>query len=539
MGNNSSVLNIDGYVLKQFMQYFAGSETHHGITELGQESAEGEKREAKSHTEKGGAFGEQYGAHLLGKVGLGIAPLITRDSVKFAVIDVDIYDASIRMKIIHAINEAKLPINVALSKSGGLHLYFFFKEPEKAIDVRAALSEIVVIFALDYYGKQFNAAFDKTEIFPKQNLETTQNGSNWINLPYFNYTANERPMLDSEGGPLSILDAFTQIQDNLVTLDELKEALKQLRVSDGPPCLEHIQLFHDLTDGDGRNNYIFSLAKYYKLSDNDDAENELISANAALDKPIPESELRATLNSALKTDASYLCAKSPLNNICNRKLCNARQFGVSNTAVSNFSFGQLTIVMSEPTVYKWIVDDKEFVFYDESEIINQETFRKLAMKKLFKIPRLLKQDTWINTVNRALENKIVEYPEAGLGNSLGELLMAHVTDFLTNRGHAEELALVAQGSVYEDELNSLIYFRMDSLFKHLKNNNVNILSIAQLQVKLSSEFGAVTHRKSTTRTGQFRCWSIPKGKLTPWMRPDMDDIDFHALAERAGEEEDF
>jgi len=538
MSDGANTLNVDGFILREYMTYFAGSDTHYGVTTLGPVPKEGEKREAKVHTSKGDPGPTQYAEHLNGKVGLGIAPLMNKEFLRFAAIDVDVYDLGLRKRIVDAVRNGSLPICIALSKSGGMHMYVFFQEPERAEDVRAVLFEISSIFALDYAGKAFNATFDKTEIFPKQNVETAANGSNWINLPYFDYTNTARPMLSSEGEPLNILDAFTLIKDNVTTLKALKLALAQIPGSDGPPCLQHIRLFNDLKDGDGRNNYIFSLARYFKLSNSNDTENELLAANAALNAPIPENELRSTLNSAIKTDASYLCQKTPLCDLCARKLCNLREFGVGNVAVSNFSFGQLTIIMSDPPVYRWIIDEQPFEFYDESDILEQRTWQRMAMRKLHKAPRILKADTWLTIVNRALENKIVEYPEAGLGNSAGELLMAHVTDFLLYRGRAQELSLVPHGAVYVDTFKNLVMFRMEALFKYLKNQNISFLSVAQLGNKLANDFGAKSQRVYHNPI-QFRCWTLPLGVLGPWMKAEGEDVDFEALAAKAATSEDF
>lgn len=528
----SMTINIDTHLVRYFNELFAGSETHYGITVLGPEPEPGAKRDSKSHTVKGNCFENMLlvSDHLNGKQGLGVAPLMDREYVRFAVIDIDIYEEALRKRIVKAIVDSNLPLFPILSKSGGLHLYVFFNDKEKAVDVRAALFEIAAVFALDYYGKQFNSNFDKTEIFPKQNIETSQNGSNWINLPYFDYRNTTRYLLDTDCKPvLDALDAFQRMTDGKTTLKDLKAIMAQMKGADGPPCLQHFRLFNDIGENEGRNNYFFSLGRYLKLSEDPDIENELILANSQLDAPLPDNEWRPTLQSAMTTDASYLCQKSPLCNVCNRKLCNTRPFGVGNTAVSNFSFGQLTIITSDPPVYHWVIDEQVFEFFDESEILDQHFFQKMAVRKLHKAPIILKQDVWIKIVNNALSNKIIQTPDEGFGDSVGEILMAGVTEWLMNRAKTPEITLVAHGGAWHDTQRNRILFRMDNLHRHLTNNNIRFFNISQLQTKLSTKYGAQAERRSINGA-QIRCWSIPISSLAPWFKDEGKDVDFEAIA---------
>ena len=85
-------------------------------------------------------------------------PLDEEGNVSFGAVDIDIYDDPKELKrIVSTLYELNLPIVPCYSKSGGLHLYLFFKTKAKGS---------LAIKYLKHVNKILKAK--SKEIFPKQ-----------------------------------------------------------------------------------------------------------------------------------------------------------------------------------------------------------------------------------------------------------------------------------------------------------------------------------------------------------------------------------
>ena len=67
--------------------------------------------------------------HLNGQQPLGIYLLDDNEMVRFAAIDIDLYPFD-HAKLARQLDKWELPFVVCNSKSGGAHVYVFFREPE-------------------------------------------------------------------------------------------------------------------------------------------------------------------------------------------------------------------------------------------------------------------------------------------------------------------------------------------------------------------------------------------------------------------------
>ena len=122
-----------------------------------------------------------YQEHLEGKKSIGIQPCNDDGLAKFGAIDIDSdeYDNFDLRKYLEIIDKKNIPVVPVKSKSGGLHIYVFFKEPVKASFVRNFLDKLLFTFDLKA----------STEIFPKQpqlgvGSDQKPINGNFINLPY-------------------------------------------------------------------------------------------------------------------------------------------------------------------------------------------------------------------------------------------------------------------------------------------------------------------------------------------------------------------
>ena len=152
-------------------------------------------------------------------VGLVLSPLGEDGLVKWGAVDIDVYQNQEEIKrIIKYIYDNKLPLIPCYSKSGGLHLYLFCKEPFTYAEITKVLK---------YYVNQLNITQKrKLEIFPKQAKEKGKVG-NGIALPYrstiiyqhkdnvLKYDAFPNPnVLAKEDGSLGNLYSFVVAAEN-------------------------------------------------------------------------------------------------------------------------------------------------------------------------------------------------------------------------------------------------------------------------------------------------------------------------------------
>ena len=129
---------------------------------------------------------QHYQDHLDGKLGLGIVPIQEDGTCLFAAIDVDVYDLN-HLTLAKRIADYKLPLIICKTKSGGAHLFAFFKEPIQAAVVKSQMKAWAT-----------KLGYTKSEIFPKQVKVTPDVIGNWINLPYHNVNQTVRYAIGTE-----------------------------------------------------------------------------------------------------------------------------------------------------------------------------------------------------------------------------------------------------------------------------------------------------------------------------------------------------
>ena len=118
---------------------------------------------------------DKFKNHLNGQQPLGIYLLDDNEMVRFAAIDIDLYPFD-HAKLARQLDKWELPFVVCNSKSGGAHVYVFFREPEDPARVIAELRKVCE--ALGY---------PDAEVFPKQIKRPIGGYGNYINLPFFDH----------------------------------------------------------------------------------------------------------------------------------------------------------------------------------------------------------------------------------------------------------------------------------------------------------------------------------------------------------------
>jgi hypothetical protein len=142
---------------------------------------------------------------------LTIIPLLNDGTCYFAGIDVDEYELDYH-QICRSIETHKFPLLAFVSKSGGLHLFVFFKEPTPAT---------IIVPCLHYMAKQLG--LKKYEIFPSSPTTKPGEYTKAINMPYGNTwdLLPEQHMLSSSGHAQLLKDCLYTIESARITVDQL------------------------------------------------------------------------------------------------------------------------------------------------------------------------------------------------------------------------------------------------------------------------------------------------------------------------------
>ncbi len=501
--------------LRDFIALFDGRQSAYGQYLLEPKGKDGEKRGGKASTVSAPVTEDLFVRHITGKgAGIGIVPIKEDGTCSFAVIDIDIYTTAIKNNVLMLISALNAPLCIFTSKSGGLHIYAFFDDP---IPAKTAIS-IMTRF------KEILGLSKDIEVFPKQaKLEPGQVG-NWINLPYYEAGPNcKRNLLDSDGNEITHLDGAIRyclgMKQPLRSFDTFFE---QLPLQDAPPCLQRIYLSGDIQH---RNDYLLSLAHYFKAKYGDQFEEHVLEANQKLKVPLPAREVLSTvIASSRKQDYKYSCSKDPLKMFCNRKECEKRTFGISSKDISTLSFGEFRQIMTDPPYYEWLVDGVVLRLNNEDEIINQSAFRKQCVRHLYVCPNRINEPAWNDIINRALSNVKLVTVELDEDASPGAMLQKNILDYIRKRSVATSREGILRGLVFPDkspEINGHL-FTVNGLIEFLTGVKQMkphmLLEIRDKLVVLSGE--PITVNLSTA---QVKCWRIPFESTENLPTPDMEE----------------
>lgn len=465
---------------------FEGSDLAYGSTEVtGKVNASG-KREARCVVIRKPPGTIQWDAHLMGAVGLGIFPIRSDNSVRFGAIDVDIYQGLDLAKMNTRIQEHKIPMILCRSKSGGPHLFMFFKEPVPAKIVVEKLDAIA-----GFMG------FGKSEIFPKQTTISGNDVGNFINMPYYGGVNFMRYAFDAEGKAISTIAGFSAYCDSRAMTKAETEAytapIESGALPDGPPCLNRI-----IATGRGemRNIVLSNIAVYCKKAFPDTWETELDRYNQKFPEPLGSKEVEAIKKSYQKKDYRYQCSVDPLKSFCNSTACRKCKFGVGRQDLMPAQRSLTKINTSPPVWYLDVIhtgkdgkDEPKRMCLTTEELQNPRLFQRKCMDTIQEMPPLLKPEDWQPKIALLMEHcNVIDLPEElSPAGQFKEL----VQEFIFNRASAEGWEDLLRGLPHRNNLG--YHFRPKDLWKFITNQRFVLLKqnemLAILRNDLKSERG--------------------------------------------------
>jgi hypothetical protein len=503
--------------IKRFKELFAGNMSYKGITKINSIAKENEKLEVNSYLEKKPVTNQDITDHLEGRQSIGLSPINEEGLCAFGVIDVDDYSPVVKKRLKN-IYRYGIPLIPFYSKSGGLHLYVFFKEPVKPDVVKDILDELKLSIGLPA----------NTEVFPKQRSKDNSSFGSWINLPYFaaDDKDNKRKLVKEDGKLACLAEALDYCESKKVTTKELKAKLEELPLYDAPPCLQ--SLYISGVD-EYRNEFLFSAAVYCKNKYGEDQfEQELLAINSTFEDPLSEKEVHNTIIKTMnKKTYSYKCGMPPLCNVCNKKLCESRQFGKDSGQIPSLSFEEFHQYLTEPPYYEWIVNGQALRFYKEEDIINQTAFRTLCMRKLHKLPKKLSDAKWTSIVNSALENVILHEADIESSMTAGGMWYKYTCDFFSTRKLADTQSQIKLGRIYKDEEMGCYIFRGTDYIEFMTTiKDFKGYSEAEMQNNLIDKGAKIISYLIGER--EYKVWAIPVSSIDT-QQDSLQDMEINYL----------
>lgn len=450
---------MDTQLAVRMNDLFKGLTSAHGV--FIPERMEGKKQTGKCGTVREPVIIEKWQEHLNGKIGLGIIPIDEQNQCNWACIDVDVYDLNYK-EIIEKL--ANFPFVICRSKSGGVHLFLFFKKPAMCRDVR------------EYLRNQVSAlGLGNSEIFPKQDEVIAKRGDigNWLNMPYFGNT-RRCIILDKHQGviELALAEFLRYAENHKVEIEDvvatgMKIDYEKSTLVEGPPCLQTLSL-KEFPLG-SRNISLFNIGVYCKKAFPMEWQRKVEMFNKTLFRePLLSREVLQITKSLDKKDYFYQCYEEPLCSYCNAKLCRTRKYGISG-ATSMPIINSVTKVSGDFSI--WFID----VEGGRLELTTEELFdhRKFLMKcvnSLNTLPNKMNPIQWTAFLQGIIDKAVVltdenmfkrhEVPE-----QFYMFIMSRVTE------KPEE---IAQGRVVYLKERKEIQFKMESFLNYMRYKKVQI-----------------------------------------------------------------
>lgn len=486
----------------RFMERFAGLPRAHGRYVIGKQDPTKVKVQGRAETVHEGVTAANWAAHLDGRMGIGIVPIRDDATVRFGAIDVDVYDLDLN-ELEQRVREARLPLVLCRTKSGGAHLYLFGSEDLPAALVRDKLMAWAV--ELGYPGVEVFPKQAKLDPRPRKEGQPPDVG-NWINMPYFNHAQTVRYAIVA-GRILNAEEFLEHAQAVAVTELELHATdFQDNRFRDvfeeAPPCLQ-VLARKGFGEG-GRNNAMFNIGVYLRKRYGDEEwQGHMDQMNATfMQPPLGHREVATVIKSVARKSYAYRCKEPPINAVCSKQICLSRKFGVGGAADDpGVAFGRMTKLLTEPATWYWDINGARLSFTTQ-ELMEQKRFHAACIEHLNLWPEQVSGARWREIVQEGTKT-CEELAVPMDATSEGQFLL-YLEEFCCGRAPAQQPDELILGKPWTNEART--YFRWSDLDRFIKQQRQEWTN--RQAWHLLRQFGGQDHTlKIKGRT--VRCWSVP------------------------------
>ena len=474
-------------MIERFKNIFYGLDRAHGVTLVGESNGDGNKIKGKSFVKREPVTDELWQKHLDGANSLGIIPINDDNKCKWGCIDIDSYAEFDHKKLINKIKQFQLPLIVCRSKSGGAHVFLFTEDYVSAGLMQDKLNEIRSV--LGYGG---------SEVFPKQReLKSKDDTGNFLNLPYFNCGQTTRYAFMEDGEAASI-DAFFELyerhkQQDISTI-EIKRPESEF--DDGPPCIE--SLTQDKLE-DGRDRVIYQYIIYAKMKWPENWQDKIFEFNYKHFKtPLDQKIITAKIKNNEKNDFHYKCSEEPMCNVCDKKLCKKRKFGIGQEPIFP-GLTDLQVVNLEEPYYYMNVDGDRLYLDSAKHLANQALFQEECIKQLRINPPTLKTGDWKKITTMLLNGAEITEPAEGTGTK--DILNNYLEDYCVNRIQKDDYEDLRNGGTYTKD--GFHHFVFDNFFNNYLSRKHWRVPYQRTSQMLKDDLNCTTKRVGKTKLSVF------------------------------------
>lgn len=490
--------------VERLQNLFRGNERAHGEYRIkAGHGVPGEKVEGIATTVQTPPSIDIWVEHISGINGVGIVTIRDDATCCFGAIDIDEYNGEVVTveAMARKVSDMDMPLVCCRSKSGGVHMFLFLKEPVPAKKLRPILASWSE--ALGY---------PDVEVFPKQDSVIADRGDfgSWINMPYFDSDCTNRYAVNEKGEKLSLDEFLMYAEGKARTFKEVR-AYAIVREKDildeAPPCLCHI-CKQGITEG-ARNNILFNLGVYARYHSPDKWESEIDVYNQRyLDPPISHKELIGLIKSVSGKEYKYTCHQPPMSAFCDQKACRKRKYGIGS-ALGMPTLKSLTKYDSEPPL--WFVDVEGGGRMElTTECIHQQAkFQSRCIEELHMYPALMKPKEWSEIINKLMESLvIIEVPDEV---SMPGQIYEHLERWATGKVQAKVIEEVLMGKPYTAD--GTLQFRLMDFMAYLERMRVHGISSIKVSTILKVHKAEGTKMRIGART--VNLWSMPAFTKAP------------------------
>lgn len=478
-----------------FSELFQGYSKTWGLYSIKKSKRASGKIEGEARTVHGTIAAGDYRRHLSGEnPGIGIIPLLDdNQSVRWGAIDIDVYSGINHAEYEKRLINAKIPSIITKSKSGGVHIWFFFREKIPAKLVQIKLTQIATF--LGHSG---------CEVFPKQTsrLDSADVG-NWINLPYFG--DSRKAVIGGREAELSVFLKYAE--ENLLSLDDFKSLYvpQGKQFADGPPCLQLLDM-HGIEEG-FRNEALLAIAIYFKKRNESTFGEDVLNYNQTLEHPLGAAEVQKIVDSVQHNDYHYKCQAEPLKSYCNRQECIKREYGIGQfrgIPLQGVQLGRIDRLLTEPKLYIVELNGNRILLKNGSkDLTSQIVMRRICLDELKIYPPNVGRAEWERFIEEMTQNiNDVEVPEDATPRGI---FREYLIEFISKRQQSDKEAIIA-GNVWRNPADGMFYFNFNYLKIFLDRENFKELSRNEMVSILQSMDGI--SQVMTIKGRRLNVWAV-------------------------------
>lgn len=514
---------INKGIIDRLSKLFISRENVIGQTTIPtQEVIEGQKVKGECKTLTEYVNHTNFEAHLSGEIGLGLSPILQNNKCRWGAIDIDDYK---NLDIV-AISEkySSLPLFFCRTKSGGIHIYFFFKKQFSAKEVKLFLDEVSYLLK-----------FQAKEIFPKQERLAKDASANWINLPYFNAENTNRYCVYN-GIKLTLEQFIEKAEANLIDNFE-EDLLKKFMLSGAPPCL--LRMYADGIVRGYRDAFIFNLGVFIKQKYKTDWEERLKKCNQEyLSDPLPEKEVENNIIKQLKKkDVFYKC-KTDLESWCDKKVCQSKRFGLTIENSPDALLGAVRKLKTQPPIWEILINEDEaaedkskerVIKLSTAQLRNYDEICNLYLEATNILLPTCKKAVWETLLREKLKSGVTEIdaPEDASENARPRDI---IKQFCLERSRGRTIEDTDRGHVFKQDGMNL--FRGKALTDYMQSKKYNIKQTYLWD--MLREMGGKEHRKSN-----LRLWALPLFEEQLNVVDTRKEVDWDAIKKEEDDQEAF